>query len=386
MKNELMIFENEQFGQVRFIEVEGKQYAVASDIAKALGYAIPSKAVNTHCKGVSKMEVLTNGGKQEMLVIPEGDIYRLIIRSKLPSAEKFEAWVCDEVLPSIRQNGAYISDNINDKQITALQMYSTKEFIKQTFESVGIENMEERYIECMNYNSKKSTAYKLEIMALVLDVAKQRKEVALSESKMPLAVMLSEIIINISEDIKSKSLRSRSSRLGHKTRQINVLNNELNELKEANTVLQTRINKANEYLDKIDPLLKDYTTINLHGFSVNSMYKPDVTQFGIIKNDYNGKPKMKRTEAYNIFRSQLKQFFKKKCNFKLHQDKHYNIHLLFDHIKSFDCSNFHKSFFDCLSEYFGITDNNFHLMICDTNTHVDSFEQGKIYFCIKERQ
>lgn len=389
MKNELMIFENEQFGQVRFIEVEGKQYAVASDIAKALGYKRPNDAISQHCRYAVKHSIPHPQNNSKIIdanIIPEGDIYRLIIRSKLPSAENFEAWVCDEVLPSIRQNGAYISENINDNQITALQMYSTKEFIKQTFLSVGIENMENQYIDCMNYNSNKSTAYKLEIMALILDIAKQRKEIALSESKMPLAVMLQEIIINIGEDIKQKSLRSKSGRIGAKTRKLNVLNNELNELKEANTVLQTRINKANEYLDKIDPLLKDYTTINLHGFSVNSMYKPDVTQFGIIKNDYNGKPKMKRTEAYNIFRSQLKQFFKKKFNSKLHKDKHYDIHLLFDHLQGFDSHNFHKSFFDTLASFNNISDNNFHLQKCDTNSIVDSFAQGKIYFCIKERQ
>lgn len=101
--NKLMMFNNEIFGDVRFVEVDEKPYAIASDVARALGYAIPSKAVNTHCKRVSKMEVPTNGGKQDMLIIPEGDIYRLIIKSKLPSAEKFETWVMDEVLPTIRK-------------------------------------------------------------------------------------------------------------------------------------------------------------------------------------------------------------------------------------------------------------------------------------------
>lgn len=67
-----------------------------------------SSAVNTHCKGVSKMEVPTNGGIQQMLFISEGDMYRLITNSKLPSAEKFESWVFDEVLPQIRKTGGYI--------------------------------------------------------------------------------------------------------------------------------------------------------------------------------------------------------------------------------------------------------------------------------------
>jgi len=114
--NDLQIFKNQEFGQVRMFEVKGKPLFCGSDVAKALGYAIPSKAVNTHCKGVSKMEVPTNGGVQQMLFITEGDMYRLITNSKLPSAEKFEIWVFDEVLPSIRRTGLYNPIEISREQ------------------------------------------------------------------------------------------------------------------------------------------------------------------------------------------------------------------------------------------------------------------------------
>jgi prophage antirepressor-like protein len=70
----ITIFKNNDFGEVRTLEQDGKTLFCGSDVAKALGYAIPSKAVNTHCKGVSKMEVPTNGGTQQMLFIPEGDL------------------------------------------------------------------------------------------------------------------------------------------------------------------------------------------------------------------------------------------------------------------------------------------------------------------------
>jgi anti-repressor protein len=109
--NELKLFESPQFGQVRTVTIEDKPYFVASDVAKALGYAIPHKAVNTHCKGVLKRNILTNGGEQEVLVIPEGDIYRLVIKSQLPTAEKFESWVFDEVLPTIRTTGGYVNND-----------------------------------------------------------------------------------------------------------------------------------------------------------------------------------------------------------------------------------------------------------------------------------
>lgn len=110
--NNLQVFNNNEFGAVRTIEINNKPYFCGSDVAKALGYAIPSKAINTHCKGVSKMEVPTKGGVQEMLFISEGDVYRLIAKSKLPSAEKFESWVFDEVLPSIRKHGIYATDEL----------------------------------------------------------------------------------------------------------------------------------------------------------------------------------------------------------------------------------------------------------------------------------
>lgn len=110
--NNLQVFNNNEFGAVRTIEINNKPYFCGSDVAKALGYAIPSKAINTHCKGVSKMEVPTKGGVQEMLFISEGDVYRLIAKSKLPSAEKFESWVFDEVLPSIRKHGTYATDEL----------------------------------------------------------------------------------------------------------------------------------------------------------------------------------------------------------------------------------------------------------------------------------
>ena len=107
--NQMEIFKNPEFGSVRVIDEDGKYLFCGTDVARALGYSIPSKAVNTHCKGVSKMEAPTNGGVQKLLFIPEGDVYRLIVHSKLPSAERFERWVFDEVLPTIRQHGAYLT-------------------------------------------------------------------------------------------------------------------------------------------------------------------------------------------------------------------------------------------------------------------------------------
>ena len=102
--------------QVRTLLINDKPYFVGYDVAEALGYSKPRNAISTHCKGALKQGVLTEGGKQEMLVIPEGDVFRLIIKSRLEKAQKFESWVMDEVLPQLRKTGKYeIANNFNNQ-------------------------------------------------------------------------------------------------------------------------------------------------------------------------------------------------------------------------------------------------------------------------------
>lgn len=115
--SDLQIFNNPEFGQVRMVEIDGVPYAVAIDVAKALGYVDPHVAIRNHCKGVVKLTIPTNGGEQEVKVITEGDIYRLIVKAADQSkneeirakAERFERWIFDEVIPSIRKHGAYLT-------------------------------------------------------------------------------------------------------------------------------------------------------------------------------------------------------------------------------------------------------------------------------------
>ena len=110
MDNMVKTFVNEEFGSVRTIEENGKILFCGSDVAKALGYRRPKDAINAHCKGAVKRRLLTNGGAQEMKMISEGDVYRLISHSRLPSAEKFESWIFDDVLPTIRRTGGYVTN------------------------------------------------------------------------------------------------------------------------------------------------------------------------------------------------------------------------------------------------------------------------------------
>ena len=109
--NQLQIFSNAEFGNVRVVIIDGEPYFVGKDVATALGYKEPEKAVREHVpdkyKGVSVLD--TPGGKQQVTVINEAGMYKLVMRSRLPNAEKFSDWTCEEVLPSIRKTGVYVN-------------------------------------------------------------------------------------------------------------------------------------------------------------------------------------------------------------------------------------------------------------------------------------
>lgn len=96
-----------QSNPVRVVDVEGEPWFVAKDVAEVLGYSNPLKAVRDHCKGVNETFTPTAGGYQAIKIIPERDVYRLVMRSRLPQAERFEEWVVGEVLPAIRRTGRY---------------------------------------------------------------------------------------------------------------------------------------------------------------------------------------------------------------------------------------------------------------------------------------
>lgn len=113
MENAIKIFENEEFGNIRVAMSEDNEPLFClADVAKALGYSNPAKAVIDHCKGVTVLETPTENQHgatvmQKMKYGKEGEVYRLAMKSKLPDAEKFQDWVCGEVLPTIRKTGGY---------------------------------------------------------------------------------------------------------------------------------------------------------------------------------------------------------------------------------------------------------------------------------------
>ena len=110
--NQIEVFNSPEFGSIRVIEENGKYLFCGADVAKSLGYKDTVNALKTHCRedGVAFYHLTDNlGRKQKAKFISEGNLYRLIVHSKLPSAERFEKWVFDEVLPTIRKHGSYLT-------------------------------------------------------------------------------------------------------------------------------------------------------------------------------------------------------------------------------------------------------------------------------------
>lgn len=121
--NELMIFNNPEFGNIRTMERDGAPWFVGKDVAEALGYSNSRDAVSTHVDGEDKATVAFHDGSQNrnMVVINESGLYALVLGSKLPTAKKFKRWVTSEVIPSIRKHGGYINgqENMTPEELMA---------------------------------------------------------------------------------------------------------------------------------------------------------------------------------------------------------------------------------------------------------------------------
>lgn len=130
--NTIQIFNNSEFGNIRTVHINGTPYFVGNDVARALEYKNPRKAILDHIdnedKGVTKCDTL--GGGQNLTIINESGLYSLILLSKLPKAKEFKRWVTAEVLPTIRKTGSYGNIDLQ-KVITETIRATTTEVVKQ---------------------------------------------------------------------------------------------------------------------------------------------------------------------------------------------------------------------------------------------------------------
>ena len=151
---ELKIFENEEFGKVRVQLLNGEPMFCLSDVASALEYSNPAKAVIDHCKGVTVLETPTNGGIQRMKFGKDSEVYRLVMKSRCERAEVFQDWVCDDVLPSIRKTGGYLvaSDADTPDEIMARALLVAQETLRRRDERIkSLENKTQKLTSEVTY-------------------------------------------------------------------------------------------------------------------------------------------------------------------------------------------------------------------------------------------
>lgn len=153
--HDLKVFQNSQFGELEILTIDNKEWFPAIKVAEILGYTNPRKAIRDHAKekGVTIRSVLSNGGMQNKKFIDEGNLYRLITRSKLPQADKFEEWVFEDVLPSIRKTGSYQvpSDPMQALKLMFKATEQTKEEIA-TVKADVIDLKENQKLDTGDYN------------------------------------------------------------------------------------------------------------------------------------------------------------------------------------------------------------------------------------------
>lgn len=158
--NEIRVFQNTQFGNVRVaINESNEPFFCLTDVAKALGYTNPQKAIRDHCKGVNEMNTPTMNQYganviQSMKYGRESEVYRLIMKSQLPNAERFQDWVCNEVLPSIRKHGAYMTGETLAKMLqnpdSLIELLTALKSEQERNATLSIQNtMNARNIEVM---------------------------------------------------------------------------------------------------------------------------------------------------------------------------------------------------------------------------------------------
>ena len=137
--NNIQIFNNPEFGEIRTIMIDGEPWFVGIDIAKALGYKKPTDAINNNVdkEDSTREGVLSNGGVQQTIVVNESGMYSLIFGSKLESAKKFKKWVTSEVLPSIRKTGSYTIPQTTDGKIALLAQGHME--LKQEVDEIKVE-------------------------------------------------------------------------------------------------------------------------------------------------------------------------------------------------------------------------------------------------------
>jgi prophage antirepressor-like protein len=299
--------------------------------------------------------------------IPEYIMYPLIGKAKNEQATNFMLWV-GQVIAEIRKNGMYISD----RATTAQKKYNYN-LLDITFSDCPLEKLQNTYNECLTYhrNNKTRIPYaanskrrkdaththadsKLMVMDRIINTLEKRRENLLGSYQVGLCVSIDETIKSIKDDIKTQHNLISRGKTGSQTKKINDLQKQLN---------------------YYCPNLFEFTRIDYHPFSVNYMTK--------IIQPSGGGFKTVTSDAYRAWQS---HFPDDQINDDIDIDFSEKVYiwLRFDCLDRFDVTNLEKTFIDQLCRHFGVDDNNIEIQECTVNEHVNSYEDGHIFYLFRQ--
>ena len=365
----ITVFNNEIFGQVRGMVIDEKPYFVGKDIAKALGYSNPRDAISRHCKGVVKHDSFKEGG-HPISLITEGDVYRLIFGSNLPKAEEFESWVMDELLPQLRRTGVYITESATSEAIDYESKYGTRRIRKTFRETTNLAETwnEFKALSKIERNARRiNNDVRIKGCGIIVDELQDYLANNVADMKTYEVVMYQEIIQEILAEKQRLSNKYYGGLLSAQTKQIGKLSQENEQLKEESNQWQSYAEELEEFYNPT----RIWTTVDFHGFTYNKMYE-------------NGH----KTPAYNWW---IKNFpvnqVPTKEEYEMYQGidftKPIGIDLHFVKMKKYDTDNLVKSAQDMIfNRILQVDDNIVIRPVPQTVGYCDSTDEGKIIFAI----
>ena len=156
--HELQIFNNEEFGQIRTVEIDGEIYFVGKDVTEILGYSNPRKAIIDHVDEEDKTDGVTIrdsiGREQNPVCINESGLYSLILSSKMPNAKKFKRWVTSEILPTLRKTGSYEMPGIPQSEVRFIQEATSEKARKEMIAGMNAGKIRVLFGSCLLYTSR----------------------------------------------------------------------------------------------------------------------------------------------------------------------------------------------------------------------------------------